>query len=575
MARTDDKVLQKVMGAFQSSRNDSIRRYKESVWIKSYKNWASHIERPIPRKSNLFVPLTFQMIEQMIAMEIGSIFNQDGIFRFGENDPSDASIADALSAYADYCVENEIEDSYQKIYTFLQNLHIEGTGILKAYWLFDFDQDAETGRVRIKADHFDIKPVSCRNFFLDPSAKSIQSAKWVVESSYVDDDAFRKLIATSEVAMAEKDVESVLGNRLPNALTSGDEFVASDFPDALHMDSDRKWVHIIEYFSVPEDRYIVVAGGRHVIRNTPLPWEHKKYPFVVAQDIPDPQTFWGRGTAEILMHQQAEINAKRNNRMDRSNFLTTPMFVANQGVLTNQSELIPLPGKIIRSQSEGDFKRLDMGLHYTAEEMEEERTIKGDMQAMTAINDYSMSTQFNATATGASMINATGQARIVAKLKYIEEAALKPLGKLWLSLQAQFAEASVFFSVAGKQYRVRPMDFRRNLRLSVTAATSIRNQQTRMNSITQAMQVVGMDPSVNRRELLKEVFRAAGLSPDRFMNPMPPGLPPGVGGMRPGMEGDTPPQAIGGPNPAADQMAVPDDGAMGAPGYDFIAQQKV
>lgn len=559
----DQKLYEKVEGRIKSSFNDAIRMSKMKFGEKGYKNWHNYVEKPVARKSNLFVPVTHNTVQQSVALHMQALWNQDGFGRFAPREEGDVDSGAGMTAFFNYSVRNEIVKSYQKFYKFFQHRGIYGIGIFRDFWRFDYR--LMNGRLKITHNHYDLEIVLPRNFYIDPLATSLHDAKWCAIRSWITVNDFKAMVKMKEISkqISTEDLLNLEESRsVPKELDGLTNF-AMDYADSLVHDKESKWIEIVEYFSAPDDEYIVTArNGQKIIRNEQLPWEHKQYPVAACQDIPDPETFWGKGTTELLVYQQAELNAVRNNRMDRLNFLTNPVFKVKRGIMQEKKDLVSYPGKKYEVEDKDDITRLDFGSTNAQEDIQNEQTIKTDMQVASGISDYTLGNQFASTATGTSLMDSQTKARIMSSISYFDDSCLKDIAYHWQCLNKQFYSTPKKIYADGQSYQVRLTDFAKEYDFYGVSEQGTWNRQARQNALAQFGQYALRLPGINQVELAKEYAKAFGISGNIF-NPAPPMMVPGIGGQ----PGD---QAMMGANPNAGLMAQPDAGAMGGQGRNFV-----
>lgn len=516
----EKEIVNKVMASYESSKYDKFRRFKEEVWFKCLKSYKGILENTIQGKSNLFIPITFQQVETMTSRELSAIYDQDTLFSFIARKPQDEEDADILSKYAKFDI-NRIPNIYHKLNVFLRLMHIYGTSFIRTFWDFDYVLN-NRGMIEILKDQFNFHVIPCRHIFVDPTAKRLEEARFVIQRTFQDVDHFKKMVERLEYAkLSEEEVNKLKTMRISDTETFGfDEFSEVDTIDGILYDKDRQFIEIVEYFSVCENRYIIVAGGKKVIRDGEIPFKHKNYPFLVAYDIPDPEHFWGISTCEAIYDLQAEVNAIRNNRMDKANFLLNPMFKVKRTALLDKKSLVSRQGGIIRVTDQDDIMPLNLGDMKQADYIEEENS-KKDIQTTTGVTDYSLGTSgrgYNETATGVSIITSNADARIISKVKYIEQEVLKPLGHIWLALQKQFMPNNVILTVTGKVAYLNKEIIYKDYELESIASTQLVNKTVRQQQIAQLAQLVTNNPIVNQAEWLKLIFEIYGFPAGKLIN---------------------------------------------------------
>ena len=177
----DKKVLDEVISAFDEARKDAYRKYKETEWYRCYANYRNILSVKIPRRSNLFIPATFQTIETMVAREKSAMWSPKTLWKFAPRRGAASDSARVMSEYAKFDVQR-IPHIYRKIEDFLRNLHIFGTSIFMTGWDYEEAEYRHKDDIFIKAirDQFLLETISPRNFFPDPVARRLDQCRYVI-----------------------------------------------------------------------------------------------------------------------------------------------------------------------------------------------------------------------------------------------------------------------------------------------------------------------------------------------------------------------------------------------------------
>lgn len=552
---SDLQKIQLVHGRFKSSDQDPVRMGKVPSWEKAYRNWHSFLEHKIPRKSNMFVPLTHHISEQMVAFQMQSLFNADGFGKFVATNTDDEDAADVTTALFNYRMRNKVKNVVGKFYRFFQQKTLYGTGIMRTGW--NFDIDVVKGRTIIRNNNFELENISARNFFCDPLALDVQGAQWIGCRSFLTKDQFNYQVRQKELRrqMSSDDVDRLLTNRATGSQGSAtlisQQGIDYDTVESLRFDPKSEWIELYEYFSIPDNQYLVcTAKEEYLLRDSQIPWDHFEYPFCASQDIPDPEVFWGKSTAENIFNQQAEVNAIRNQRMDRTNFLTNPTFTVLSNGALDRKELINRQGNIIRVKSQEEIQRLDMGNHYMDVDIQNENQAKTDAQVVSQISDYTTANQAVNTATGASIVDQNARTKLLAKVQYFDETCLKPIARQWRGLERQFYDKPITFAADGENKTIMLKDLAKEMDFYGVSEVGAWNKQARQNSTLQFYGLAKGNPAFDQNEIAKDL--AVSFGKDARLVVSNAGMSLGALG---GPAGST--QIGGGPNPAAFEMAQP------------------
>ena len=132
----------------------------------------------------------------------------------------------------------------------------------------------------------------------------------------------------------------------------------------------------------------------------------------------------------------------RNQRMDNASLILNRMWLVANGAGVDEDELVSDVGGVIHTDKIEGVQPL-----YPPEipnsSYREETLIKADIQQTTGITDYTKGVASDAlaneTATGISMMQEAGNARIKLKMMNIEM-GIREIGKLFISLNKQFID---------------------------------------------------------------------------------------------------------------------------------------
>ena len=207
-----------------------------------------------------------------------------------------------------------------------------------------------------------LKPISPRNFLIDPSATCIEEAMGVCIEEYVSahvvakgmEDGFYKKedLSTSD---QENDLEAssidqpfdndkVLVKRyyglVPKHLLEERE------ESPLEEEMEDKSQLLDDYGNLVE-ALVVIANGSILLKAEETPYMMKDRPVVAYQDDSVPNRFWGRGIAEKGYNMQKAIDAQLRSHMDSLALTTVPMMGMDATRLPRGSKFEVRPGKSV------------------------------------------------------------------------------------------------------------------------------------------------------------------------------------------------------------------------------------
>lgn len=178
---------------------------------------------------------------------------------------------------------------------------------------------------KLEYDDITIEPVPLVEFFPDPNARCIHgnafTASWVIRRRMV---SFEQFLAEYESDPDCVDVDKVKSTGYYKDETLVEEF---EFP---HDDTDGEFVEILEKEDVISDQLTVVANDI-VIKDTPLPYNHKQITYIKIGCIEHPHQFWWLGLADRVLAFQAEEEILKNLNYDAMHERLKDKYIVNKG----------------------------------------------------------------------------------------------------------------------------------------------------------------------------------------------------------------------------------------------------
>jgi hypothetical protein len=329
-------------------------------WERDYKNWAMVQDLSDPKKSNLKSPMVFAPTEAAIA----EFQENNSMVTFSPTEESDRAKVKLYQHLLRH-VENKGDFQKQKATSFREDI-ICGTSFSKICWqrvernieviltsanaeyevdkvLKGDDQEAidkvkkrlDKGRPLTKKDQIieynDIAyiPISIFEIYVDPSARCLRGfsheASDMFERSFMSVEQARLLCKNSNDRYIKKE-------NLERIVTASEAAGAYDrsknpvFDIPTDMESDDQ-VEVLKYYNKLTDKYIIIANDV-IIRDGPLPYNHKQLPFVIHKAIEIPHSLYGMGFGSILDQTMSHDETLMNLDIEtRKMNLARPMFI--------------------------------------------------------------------------------------------------------------------------------------------------------------------------------------------------------------------------------------------------------
>ena len=169
--------------------------------------------------------------------------------------------------------------------------------------------------VTTKVDYNDVASihVSLFDFYVDPSATDLQSLQ-----RDATDCVWRRLMSLDQFRTEFENSEDpyILKNNIDRVQSVGDSAAGYERDKAFFtvpqdMEKSKDNVEVIQYYNKITDKFIIVVNDV-LLREGPLPYNHKQLPFSVGRFIKFPGLFWGMGMATILEFLQSEDRQLKN-----------------------------------------------------------------------------------------------------------------------------------------------------------------------------------------------------------------------------------------------------------------------
>lgn len=475
-------------------------------------------------QANIFVPYAFSTIETIVPRLVAGRPQIDVMPR-EEGDTDYARVQNYLVDYQwDQC------DMDKLLPDIVRQMLIYGTSVVKVYWdkkvetveeEIEIDPDfPELGSQKVEVEKTTknqpvVEMVDLYDFFWDPKGFDIDSCGWVAHRTYRSYDYLIKMQKQGlykNVNLLEKDKTRPFKGET-DKITRTTALGTTD-PQSVSGDSDKEAnIELIEYWE--DNRVVTIANRTVVIRDDKNPFAHGKKPFVRFVDQSVPKEFCGIGELEPIETLQKELNDMRNQRMDNASLILNRMWLVQNGANVDEDELVSDVGGVIHTDKIEGVQAL-----YPPEipnsSYREETLIKADIQQTTGITDYTKGIASDAlaneTATGISMMQEAGNARIKLKMMNIEM-GIREIGELFISLNKQFIDEETVIRILGegspRWLLVKPSEIKDNFDLMVESAPRLlENDAIAKRQALELFQMFANDPLIDQLELRRYILEA-------------------------------------------------------------------
>lgn len=400
--------------------------------------------------ANINNPILFSVVQTKVAEELSSMPQ----IQFSPQRQEDVPAVEQIkSAYYFSTTRGEFNFNVYKCFVSKDML---GTGIAAEEYSYkkrivrDLVPDKKGGFKRddkgellvkerqiIDEDDLVLRYVDVRRFFPDPEATSMEEAAWCFETEEVDFDAFLMYASHNDIYIKEN-LDLVRSDknynyRYPFGLTHLNKEEKQKGAGTMASKSGR--VLLVKYFNKIHDRYVIIANGI-VVRDTPIPYSHKKLPYIRFVNHMELDSFWGRSEYRVIKQLIEEKNNFRNMMTDWGKInLNRPILMGHTDFEDEDNHFGP--GEIWEVGDINQIKLLDLG-DIPSGIFGLEGKMDEDVVAFTGVDVRALISSGDETATKSAIKNEKALKRIGMGLRVVDWTALEPFAKMRLANIQQF-----------------------------------------------------------------------------------------------------------------------------------------
>jgi hypothetical protein len=444
-------------------------RFVETIEARhlSYRGVLKKNSEPAKWTSKLHPPYLFQVLETIAANLIDDDIKAQVKPRVHpDSTPAEHQQlllgAEAIEAALNY--ENELDHLSEKQRPIALEACIIGIAVGKLYW--DYRTSAITTQQQVlEAVHDEVgnvlghipvwkdvqqntvlrdgpcfDPVDMRDFFWDESATSIERARWCCHRVWMTLD---ELLHMQDLGVYSG-VEDLSDNEEIQKQTE-----QSTEDTLLHRNRTKGLYEVLEYWT--NDRVVVVADRKVLLRNDPNPFDHGMKPFVEFSTMPQPYQVGGTSDVELVKHLQDAAWLMLNQRIDNVNLLNNAIILMRSDVDDPDNYEFE-PGARWLVDDIAQVTVLPMNDAPAQVSLDSEKLIKGDIMDITGGMPFTSgvpdSTESN-TATGASIYQTVAQRRLAARKQQLKYSWRRVM-QMKLELLQQFITEARLVPIIGK-----------------------------------------------------------------------------------------------------------------------------
>lgn len=516
-----DAVCERVVADFTASweytQGSWHERWKEAQFLYN----GNRVKRGYVGITDTFVPMAFSTVQTLAS----AIFGAKPKFEFLPPQEKQDQKTDILNSLLDFYWD---KDQWSlKIVNTGVNMFKIGTAIDYFYW---------------DIDHPVLINVPVRDFFIDPTANSIKTARYAGRRYLTTRDELESF----EIVDLEGEVDEDGNYPLKKKYKNLDQIGINAGSKGENTDKQEKdmWygstitkpqenqIEVIEYWT--EDEVISIANRSVVIENTENYYKAKdrengnKYPrglmpFADARDYIDESLFYAKGEIDIIKDQQELLNDIANQNIDAVTFNLNQMYTLDPKYAHLMSQIRNIPGAVYPTEA-GALTPIPRA-PIASDAFAERQNIKNEIRETTASNEVIRGVGLEGANTTATEINAqiagAGQ-RLGLKVTQVENGYFYMVAKIVFRMIQLFVTEPMMVRILGKDgarwEEFDPNEFKGEYEPRVQLDVTIQNQKN-MDS-AQAKEMLGAflgDPDINQVELKKLVLqRSFDLDPDEI-----------------------------------------------------------
>lgn len=563
-------TLKKVLADFNSSW-DYVQGSWHQRWIDNYNLYNNNrVNVSYQGITDTFVPMTFSTIETMTS----ALFSSKPRFVYVAPPEKQNQNTDILNSLVDYYWD---KDKWTiKVINWGRDMLRFGTSVIYVVW---------------EGDQPRIINVPVRDFFIDPTANSLETARYMGRRYLTTKDELRSFeIVDLENSQGDnvvykpkyQNIDKITGYKSGEGENTDKEEKDNLYGTTVTGDIDQ--VEVIEYWT--GDRVVSIANRDVVIEDSENYFKQKsrmngeKYPkgllpFCVLRDYVDGSLFYAKSEIDFIAQQQELLNDLTNQNIDSVTYTLNQMYTLDPRYAHLIEEIENVPGAIYPVEA-GALQPIAQR-PVPQDAFIERNNIKNEIRETTASNEIvrggARTSGGRQTATEIqAQVQGAGQ-RLALKVTQIEDEGFHQLATVVLKMIKLYVTQPTMVRIVGKE-GVRwdlfnPEEFYGDYTVMVQLESTLNQKKSQQAYEAKEMfSAFVNDPEVNQTELKKLVLqRGFDLDPDevdRLIVPQHAQSQPGPQG--PGGPGGMTPQDMNAAMAMSQQAPQgPSSGLQGAP----------
>lgn len=438
------------------------RRDLEERWeraIKLYEGKREPKTHPTKDASNIHVPMVATHGSAIHARFMTSVFGQAPMWKVSHRNPQYQDFAESATEYMDWGRTNQ-----WPMYTATRDFTFDaikvGLGVMKVTWLrrmgtelrYNEKQEIIEEKTLIE-DRPHVESIPPEFFVWSDGATDVQTADWVCHIRHFSVMEMLRRGKAGEISNQQEALKA-LGVPFERVQWARDE-VAGELPTRTDqvIETYEIWCRYdINGNGEPEELQLEIEPtGGIVLRCNPIPFFHRRRPFVIGRLEVIEHKIAGFGVADMIGDINEEVNTVHNQTIDAAKYSNLSMFTVRAGTPAWDATENLHSGLRIPVLQDTDFKGVPMG-DFRASSIALEGNAHASAERRTGISDFSVGREptpgRRGTATGTLAIIQEGNKKFDFQVRDIRE-ALGEAGFMLLSLIDQMNPTGLVQEVLG------------------------------------------------------------------------------------------------------------------------------
>jgi len=388
--------------------------------------------------AELAIPLIFSAIETIVPRALSS----SPTMTVRPNRPSAAPASQAIKELLE---QQQIDMDYDmKLLPTARRGFKHGLGVQKTYWKKTTRKVMREGKRRrlrgakaelreiVTYDGPDVEDVDIFDFFWDPSARSVETARYLIHRTYRDFAYVKRMVESG--GWLPLDLEAVAKTK---GSSPGIHTTEYPLPFGISVDEKRagRDYELLEYHD--REHVYTILNRQFVAVCDITPFWHREMPFQIFRPTLAEGEFVGIGEIEPARHLQYELNTLRSQRRDNAAFVLDRVYAYWDGMV-DPSTFKRGPGALIPTIGAPQEAVFPIPVEdLPSSSYREEDALKSDFDRLTGIDDSLAGAGQQETATGTQLVAQAANVRIAAKTKNLLNETIRPAARQILELNRQ------------------------------------------------------------------------------------------------------------------------------------------